>query len=133
MGGQGAAGVSFCGGGPPIQPAIWDQLDPDRSIVLWPPEIRRCFEVDALITAAGDAAEHCLFWAQTPGAVRIPEPVHVAASDMVISKASDMVISEAERNLFISAVDRPDPPTSRSSPGSRPRSTRTPSPRGWPG
>ena len=93
-----ASGVSFCGG-TPYRADDWARLDKTKSITLWPPGIRASFEGDALVAVAGDGAEHTLFRPSRDVAVRVPEPVHVTAADMVIT--------EAERLRFFSGTDRP--------------------------
>jgi len=74
VGGQGASGVTFCGGGEPLQDDDWE-FDATQSITLWPSKIRASFEHDALFAVAGDVAVRCLFWASS--LVRVPEPVQL--------------------------------------------------------
>ena len=76
------------------QAATKDAINPEELN-----KIRRSFEGDALVAVAGDGAEHTLFRPSRDVAVRVPEPVHVTAADMVIT--------EAERLRFFSGTDRP--------------------------
>ncbi len=69
VGGQGASGVTFCGGGEPLQDDDWE-FDATQSITLWPSKIRASFEHDALFAVAGDVAVRCLSGRRLPSASR---------------------------------------------------------------
>lgn len=66
----------------------------DRPYSTWPAALRRSFETRAIFTAAGDAAEHALYWA-TNGTTRTPEPLAVQVADTTAGDRLRFAAAEA--------------------------------------
>jgi hypothetical protein len=105
-----------------VPPDALARLDPDAPFCLWPAEVRRRIESDAMFYLAGDAADRVLRPPQTgrtdePVAVqaaliasKLPPPTDTERAEAVAAVNDDKAESDAVRAAFLATVAYPGDP-----------------------